>query len=66
MSDKKIIPISCQRYKGGNIDYCSPFSVSFETASKFLIVFVRLILRKSGLMELTGHNRKLTSDIKLI
>ena len=46
MSDKKMIFISHQKYKGGNRDYCSHFSVTYETTSKFLIVFVRLILRK--------------------
>ena len=47
-SDKKIICIPCEAYKGGNRDYCSHFPVTFETTGKFLIVFVRLILGKVG------------------
>ena len=43
-SDKKMIFISHQRYKVGNRDYCG----IFETASKCLNCFVRLILRKVG------------------
>ena len=44
--DKKII--SLPRYQGGNKDYCSNFSVTLETTSKFPIVFVWLILGKVG------------------
>ena len=47
-SDKKMISISHKGYKDGNRDYCSHFSVTFETTGKFIIVFVRLILRKVG------------------
>ena len=47
-SDKKIISIPYEAYKGGNRDYCSHFSMTFETTGKFLIVFVRLILGKVG------------------
>ena len=57
-SDKKIIYkiiykiinkiISHQGYKGGNGDYCSHSSATFETTGKFLTVFVRLILGKVG------------------
>ena len=43
-SDKKMVFSSHQKYKGGNRDYCSHFSVIFEATSKFPIVFVRLIL----------------------
>ena len=43
-SDKKIIFNSYQSSKGGKRDYFSHFLVIFETTSKFLIVFVRLIL----------------------
>ena len=53
-SDAKLIFISHQRYKGGNRDYWSCFSVRFETASKFIIVFVRLIL---GNIEVHGFTR---------
>ena len=55
MSDKKMISISHQGYKGGNRDYCNHFSVTFERTGKFLIVFVRLILGKvrvGGITEL--------------
>ena len=45
-SDKKIIFISLQRYKVGNRDFWSYFLVTFEATSKFLIVFVRLILER--------------------
>ena len=47
-ADKKMIFISHQRHKGGNRDYCSHFSVIFETTTKFPIVFGRLILGKVG------------------
>ena len=47
-SDKKNDYMFHQGYKGGNRDYCSHFSVIFETTDKFLIVFVRLILGKVG------------------
>ena len=52
--DKKIIFISHQRYKGGNRDYCSHFSVTFETTGKFLIIFVRLIFDKKRVDGVTG------------
>ena len=45
---------SHQRHKGGNRDYCSHFILIFETASKFLIFFVRLILAKVGVDGFTG------------
>ena len=48
-SDKKIVFFSHQRYKSGNRDYCIHFSVTYETTTKFLIVFVRLLLGKRGL-----------------
>ena len=54
MLDKKTIFISDQRYKGGNRDYCSHFSVIFETTSKFRIDFLRLVLRKVGVHKVTG------------
>ena len=62
MSDKKMISISHQDYKDGNTDYCSHFSVAFETTGKFLIVFVRLILGKVGVDGFTGPRRE--SDIR--
>ena len=61
-SDKKMIFIFHQRHKDGNRGYCSHFSVTFERAGKFLIVFVRLILRKKGVDGVTGQ--KLEIDIR--
>ena len=61
-SDKKVIFMSHQVYKGGNRDYCSHFSVTFETTGKFLIVFVRLILGKVEVDGFTGPRRE--SDIR--
>ena len=52
--EKKMISISHQGYNGENRDYCSHFSVTFETTGKFLIVFVRLILGKVGVDRFTG------------
>ena len=43
MSDKKFIFVSHQRYKGGNRDYCSHYSVTFKARDKFLTVFFFLI-----------------------
>ena len=40
MLDRKMIENSYRRYKGGNRDFCSHFSVSFQITGKFLIVFV--------------------------
>ena len=48
VSDEKMIFIFHQRNNGGNRYYCNHFLVTFETTGKFLIDFVRLILRKSG------------------
>ena len=61
-SDKKMISISHQGYKGGNRDYCSHFSVTFETTRKFVNVFVRLLLGKVGVDGFTGPQQK--SDIR--
>ena len=60
-SDKTMISISHQGYKGGNRDYCSHFSVTFETRGRFLIVFLRLILGKMGIDGFTGP--QLENDI---
>ena len=60
--DEKMISISHQGYKGGNRDYCSIFSVTFETIGKFLIVFVRLILEKVRVDGFTVPQRE--SDIR--
>ena len=65
-SDMEMIFISHQRYKSRNRDYCSHFSVTFETTGKFLIVFVRLILGKKGLTELPCHDGKLAWDMNVI
>ena len=61
-SDEKMIFISHQVYKGGNRNYCSHFSVIFETTGKFSIVFKRLILRKVVVNRFTGPQRE--SDIR--
>ena len=61
---KKIISIFHQAYKG-EIDHCRRFSVRIETASKFLIVSVRL-LPKVGVDGLSGHDEKVTSDKRII
>ena len=61
-SDKKIIYISRQGYKGWNRDYYSHSSATFETIDKFLIVFVRLILGKVGVDGFTEPRRE--SDIR--
>ena len=45
-SDKKMIFVSHQKHKRRIRDYFGHFSVIFKTLSKFLIVFVRLILGK--------------------
>ena len=58
MSDKKMISISHQGCKGENRNCCSHFSVTFETTSKFLIVFVRLILGKVGVDGFTEPRRE--------
>ena len=56
------ISIYHQGYKAGNRDYCSNFSMAFETTSKFLIIFVRLILGKMGIDGFIEPRRE--SDIK--
>ena len=61
-SDKKIISIAHQGYKDGKRDYCSHFSVTFETIGKSLIIFVRIILGKMGVDGSTEPRRE--SDIK--
>ena len=65
-SDKKMICKLCRRSKGEYGDYCSHFSMTLETSSTFLIVFVRLILGKRGLMEVQRHDGKLASVMSLI
>ena len=66
VSDKNMIT-SHQRHMEGKRDYCSHFSMTFETTGSFLIDFVRYILgKKRGLTELPGHDRKLTSDMSFI
>ena len=61
-SDKKIIFNWCQRYRGGNRNYFSNFSVIFETANKFVIIFVGLMLEKVGVDGFSGSRREI--DIK--
>ena len=58
MSDKKMISISQRGYKNGNRDYCSHFSVTFETTGKFLIVSVRLIMGKKEIDRFTGTRQE--------
>ena len=50
----KIIFISHQSYMDGNRNYCSHFSLTFETTGKLLIDFVKLILGKMGFDGVTG------------
>ena len=58
-SGKKKFSISHQRYKVGNRDYCSHFPVTIETTGKFLVIFVRLILGKRRVDEVTGPQREI-------
>ena len=46
-SANKMISNSYQRYQDANIIYCSHFLVIIEATSKYVIVFVRLILGKA-------------------
>ena len=57
-SDKKLIYIFHQRYKGQNRNYCSNFSVTFKTTSTLLIVFVTLILGKRRIDGFPGRRQK--------
>ena len=61
-SDKKMISISYEGYKGGERDCGSHFSVTFETTGEFLIVFVRFILEKVGVDGFNGS--RLECDIR--
>ena len=69
-SDKELICNSYQKHKGGNRDYSSHFLVTFETASKFVIAFVRLILGKVGVEGFTSLRWKIgiryEFDLKVI
>ena len=69
-SNKKMLFISQQRNKSGNGDYCSHFSVTVETPSKFLIISVRLILGKNGVDGVTEPQREIDirygSDLMVI
>ena len=47
------------RYKCGNRDKCSQFSVIFEIKSKFVIALVRLILPKVVVDGFTGLGQKI-------
>ena len=64
-SNKTIIPISHQRCKGGNRDYCNHFSVIFEIMGKFVMVFVRLILGNVEVDGFTEPHGNVTSDMNL-
>ena len=59
-----MISTSCQSCKGGNC--CCQFWLNFEITSKFVILFVRLILRKLGFDGFTGHDEKLKADMNLV
>ena len=50
---------NCRRYKGGNRDDWSHFSLIFKIKGKFSIVFVRLILGKKGFDWVTGPRREI-------
>ena len=69
-SDKKIIFTSHERYVGGNRDYCSNFSVTFETIGNFLIDFVRQILGKNAIDGVNGPRLEIDArygfDLKII
>ena len=56
---KKVIFISHSKYKGGKRDYCDVFSVTFKTKSKFLFVYVRLILGKVGVDRVTESRQEI-------
>ena len=58
-SDKKMIFIFHQRNKGDNRNYCNHFSVIFETTSKLLIDFLRLVFGKVGADGVTGPRREI-------
>ena len=44
--------------ESGNRDYYAGILVTFETIGKFVIVFLRLILRKVGVDVFTGPRRE--------
>ena len=52
-----------ERILGANRDYCTHFSVISQTAGKFFIDFVRMILGKVGLTSLLDYDGKLASEI---
>ena len=58
-SDRKMICNPYQSYKIENSDYCNHFSVIFETTSKFVIVFIRLLLERVGVDGFTGQQQKI-------
>ena len=69
-SDKELICNSYQKHNGGNRDYSSHFLVTFETASKFVIAFVRFIFGKVGVEGFTSLRWKIgiryEFDLKVI
>ena len=52
-----MIATSCESCKSGIC--CCQFWLNFEITSKFVILFVRLILRKLGFDGFTGPRRKI-------
>ena len=69
-SNKKMIFFSHERNKGGDRDYCSHFSVIFETTSKFPILFLRLVFGKKGIDGVTRPRREIgiryESELKIV
>ena len=61
-SDKEIISMPHQGYKGVNRDFSSHFPVTLETTCKFVSIFARLILGKVGVNRFTGPQWE--SDIR--
>ena len=57
--DKKMIGNSTQSCKGESRFYCSHFLVIFERTSKFVIVFVKLIMGKVRVEVFTGYLREI-------
>ena len=69
-SDRKMICNSYQSYKIENSDYRNHFSVIFETTSKFVIVFCKIVIGKSGRWRIyratTKDWRQLWTDFKSV
>ena len=57
-SDMEMIFISNQKHNGGNRDYCSHFSVTFETTGRFLIAFCKVDIGK----KVVGQSYRATAE----